>query len=212
MLGYLRMLVVALPILLGACASMPAAWSGANSAAPGDTLIAPARRIVMPQPAELGRTVEARQLVTVKHNGTTVVFESRISITPTRMTFVGMDTLGRRAMSVEWDGKKMDVELASWVPPTLRPGSMMADLAMIYWPEASAKAAFASTGGDITVAGRQRIFRIDGKEILRAQYDWVDGAAWNGKLHYANLAWGYEVDVQSVEIKPEIKRTAGYKG
>ena len=211
MLGSLRLLTLALPVLLSACASLPGALSVGSPPA-GDTLIAPTRRIVMPQPAVFGRSVEARQLVTVKHNGNTIAFESRISITSKRMSLVCMDTLGRRAMSVEWDGTKMDVIVAPWVPDSVRPGSMMADLAMLYWPEKAVRAAVAPIAGDVVISERKRVLRVDGKEVLRADYGWPDGAAWNGKLHYANTAWGYEVDVQSVEIKPDIKHAAGYKG
>jgi hypothetical protein len=167
-----------------------------------DALIAPGHRIALPHPSELGRAVEARQLVTMTHGSNTVSFESHISVNASRLRMVCIDMLGRRAMTVEWDGQKMKADVADWVPSTIRPGSMLADLMMIYWPEKPARAAVAAAGGFVRISGQKRVVRIDGEEILRSEVDWPAGAAWNGNVRFANLAWGYEASVQSVEAKP----------
>ena len=209
MLGAVRrLLVIAVPVILGACAQPADVTAPLGVPTTAGALIAPSRRIVLPQPAELGRLVEARQLVTVQFLGTTMAFESRLSVTANKLNLVCMDPLGRRAMTIVWDGKKLDVEVAPWMPETVKPGSLLADLVLIYWPEKAARAALADVAGEVRVSGRSRTVRIDGQDVLRADYGWPAGAAWNGKLHYTNLAWGYVVDVQSVELKP----ASGAKG
>ena len=42
----------------------------------------------------------------------------------------------------------------------------------------------------------------DGAQILRAEYQDGAGAPWSGKLRYRNDAWGYDIEVQSVELTP----------
>jgi hypothetical protein len=197
-----RLGIVLLTSLLGACSSLPPSMPPAGTSASVEALIAPGRRIILPQPSELGRLVEARQLVTVQFMGNAMAFETRLSVTAGKLSLVCMDTLGRRAITAAWDGTKLDVDVAPWVPEAVKPGSLLADLVLIYWPEKAARAAVAAFGGDVMVSGRSRTIRIDGKDVLQADYGWPAGAPWNGKLHYQNLAWGYVVDVQSVELKP----------
>jgi hypothetical protein len=44
-----------------------------------------------------------------------------------------------------------------------------------------------------------RTIRVNGKDLLRVEHSWTVGAQWNGTLQYNNLAWGYDIDVQSSE-------------
>jgi len=49
--------------------------------------------------------------------------------------------MGRRAVTITWTGQNVSAETAPWVPETLRPGSMLADIILIYWPEAAVRRA-----------------------------------------------------------------------
>lgn len=113
---------------------------------------------------------------------------------------VGLDPLGRRAITINWNGQSVSSETASWVPGTLRPGSMLADIILLYWPQAAVRKAL-PPGGELFQEARGRTIRIKGSDVFRAHYGWAAGARWNGTLRYANLAWGYEIEVQSSELK-----------
>ncbi len=189
---------IALVLWLGACAAMPGAGT-TDARAP---LLAPGEALALPRPADLGRRVEAAQLITASRDGQTFVFEGRLSITPERFLLAGVDSLGRRAMTVTWTDAGLEVETAPWLPPALRPGSMLADIVVLYWPEAAVQRALAPTGGTLTADAHQRTVRIGGKDVLRAEHSWAEGKPWTGTLRYANLAWGYEIEVQSTETAP----------
>lgn len=189
---------LALVLWLGACAALP----GGGAIDARVPMIAPDKVLDLPRPADLGRRVEAAQLITASRDGQTFVFEGRLSVTPERLLLVGVDSLGRRAMTVAWTESGLEVETAPWLPPALRPGSMLADIVVLYWPEAAVRQALAPTGGTLTADGGRRVVRIGEKEVLRAEHDWAEGAPWNGTLRYANLAWGYEIEVQSAEAAP----------
>ena len=196
-------LVVAVALSGCASAQMPGLINAAAVSAPiaHQPFIAPGQRLVLPRPADLGRRAEARQLVTLRHNGNILTFEARLSVTPERISLVAIDPLGRRALTVTWDGTAIAAETAPWLPDAVKPGSLLADLVAVYWPETVVRGALASAGGDVIAGPRTRVIRLGGATIFRAEYGWAQGAQWTGKLHYTNLAWGYEVDVQSLELK-----------
>lgn len=186
---------IALALTLGGCVAAPVQ----DTRAP---MLAPGRELALPRPGDLGRKVEAVQLIAGRHGDQTFVFEGHLSVTPEKMLLVGLDTLGRRAMTVTWTDTGVEVETAPWLPPGLRPGSMLADLVVLYWPEAAVRRALVPTGGELVQEPHARTVRIDGKEILRAEYSWNTGGPWTGTLRYANRAWGYEIEVQSQEAAP----------
>lgn len=195
---------IALLLLLGACTAVP----GGRPADPSTPLLAPGEPLALPRPADLGQNVEAAQLITASRDGQNFVFEGRISVTPERFLLVGVDSLGRRAMTVTWTDAGLEVETAPWLPPALRPGSMLADIVVLYWPEAVVRRSLAPAGGTLDADAHRRSVRIGGKEVLRAERSWADGTPWTGTLRYANLAWGYEIEVQSTAASKAASKAA----
>jgi hypothetical protein len=183
-------------LLLSGCAA-PAEMQGRDHA----TLFAPNRSLVLPRPADLGRSVQAMQLITVQRDGDTYVFEGQISITPERFLMVGTDPMGRRAMTVTWTDAGVTTETAPWMPSVLRPDSMLADIVMLYWPEDVVRKAIAPAGGELVADATSRSVRIDGRDVLHAEYDGTGASPWTGSFHYANHGWGYEITVRSVEAQ-----------
>jgi hypothetical protein len=170
-------------------------------AEPPAAQFAPGRDLALPVPADLGRSVEAAQMLSVKYDGQTFAFEGRISITPERLVLVGVDGMGRRAMTASWDGRSLAMESAPWLPSRVRPGSMLADIVVLYWPEAAVRQALAPAGCKLLATAKSREVRCGNDAVLTAKYDWPAGAKWNGTLAYSNLAWGYEIEAQSKEIR-----------
>jgi hypothetical protein len=173
-----------------------------SAAEPNVAQFAPGRDLALPVPADLGRTVEAAQMLSARYDGQTFAFEGRISVTPERLVLVGVDGMGRRAMTATWDGRRLAIESAAWLPSGVRPGSMLADIVVLYWPEAAVRNALAPAGCKLLATAKSREVRCGNDTVLTATYDWPTGAKWNGMLRYSNLAWGYEIEAQSKEITP----------
>ena len=87
-------------------------------------LLGPDHALLLPSPADLGRSVETTQLLTAKYKDDQYTFEGRLSISPERLVLAGVDGMGRRAMTVTWDGHDMTVERAPWLPESLRPAKI----------------------------------------------------------------------------------------
>ncbi|NJO37138.1 MAG: DUF3261 domain-containing protein [Rhizobiales bacterium] len=166
-------------------------------------MIAPGHLLTLPAPGDLGRSVEAAQLITVHQDGKTYVFEGHISVTPEKFLLVGVDGTGRRALTLTWDRSgKVTAETAPWMPNAIPPGPMLADIVVLYWPEAIVRRALEDSGATLAVGYGSRTVTADGAQILRAEYQEETGTPWSGKLRYRNDAWGYDIEVQSVELTP----------
>lgn len=181
---------------LAACSSSPAT-DDANR-----PMFAPGHLLSLPQPGDLGHTVDWSQHITVRHDGEVFAFDGRISVTPERFQLVGVDGLGRRAMSVTWEKSgRVTATRADWLPAQVRPGPMLADIVLLYWPADVLRRSLAKSGAALREVGNSRIISLDGDVILRIDY--LTGRhAVAGRLSYRNNAWGYDIDVQSVEVTP----------
>ena len=163
--------------------------------------IAPGVAVILPPTPGLGRTVEATQLVTARYRDRTFVFEGHIAVTPERLLLVGLDAMGRRSLTVTWTADGVAIDAAPWLPDTLRPGNMLADIVMIYWPEATVRAALTGASLEIRADGGRTVRSSDGTEVVRIDYG-RSARAWSGRLHLQNLTWGYDLDIRSEETTP----------
>lgn len=191
------LLYVLIAVSLGACASAPAERPA------GSVPIARDLALVLPRPSDLGRSVQVTQLVTARYGSDTYVFEGHIDATPERFLMVGVDTLGRRAMTITWTDAGIDANTAPWFPSSLRPENILADMTLLYWPEAAVRQSLAAADGELLSGPRWRSVRKNGQEVVRIDYEpTTEGSLWSGKLHYRNIAWNYALDVRSMSGMP----------
>jgi hypothetical protein len=159
--------------------------------------------LVLPRPGDLGHAVEVTQLVTARHGTQSYTFEGHVSATPERFLMVGLDSLGRRAMTITWTDSAITYEAAPWLPPQLRPENILADMVLLYWPVTSAHQAVEASGGAVTATDRRRTVTYDGQTVVEIDYAPAkDGSPWSGHMRYRNLAFEYELEIQSVRSSP----------
>ncbi|WP_151176848.1 DUF3261 domain-containing protein [Hypericibacter terrae] len=195
--GAARARWMALALLLASCAT--------HSTGPvaDKVQVAPTLTLVMPHPGDLGRSFEVSQLVTAHYGDQAYVFEGHLSAKPDRFLMIGLDTTGRRALTITWTDSGIVYEAAPWVPARLRPENILADMVLLYFPDRVVGKALAASGGTVTTSPSQRVIKADGKEAITADYQpTVSGDPWSGRQHYRNLAWGYELDIQTAEPSP----------
>ncbi len=162
---------------LAACSTVPAP-------PPGTVMVAPGALFALPPPAALGRDIEAVQLVNARHGADSFTFEGHLSVTRERVLLAGTDGFGQRLMQITWDGKTVTAQKASFLPDGLRPENVLADVMMIYWPEAEIR-------NRISGAALQDLVTIE-----------RDDDPWRGHAHLTNRVWDYEIDVQSSVVAP----------
>ena len=157
----------------------------------------------LPSPGSLGRKINASQLVTAHFVGQTLAFEGHIEATPEHFLFAGLDLMGRKAININWSKNNITYEAASFVPKELEPQNILVDMVLLYWPEPIVRQLLEPFNGKLIVTPNRRIILIGDKEIMRAEYyPDKDEDVWSGRIHYKNLAYGYELDIKSMEQKP----------
>jgi hypothetical protein len=163
---------------------------------PGHIIVAPGIALDLPPPASLGREIEAVQMVTARHGTQNFTFEAHLSVTNERVLLAGTDGFGQRLMELRWTGEKLTSSKASWLPEALQPEYVLADVMLIYWPDAALQQRL--SGLKIAADGTRRIGR-PGEDLLTVTYD---GDPWTGTAHLTNLAWDYEIEVRSSLVTP----------
>ena len=194
-------LPLAAAFALAGCARMLSPDVPANPSAT-EVLLAPGHKLVLPPPAAYGSRVKVRQLVTIERGGNAMSLEALLNIQPSAVNLVAVDPLGRRALTLNWDGARLDVEKAPFVPDSVRPDCLLADLIAVYWPAPVVQQALAATGARVEDDGHRRIITAGDAELLKAGYAWTGKSGLVGTMNYANLSWGYTVSVKSLEAKP----------
>jgi hypothetical protein len=198
-------LVVAASFVLAGCAGGSLsldAFTGPSATAASEVLLAPGYKLVLPQPATYGSRIKVRQLVTLEHSGNSISFEALLSIQPNEVNLVAVDPLGRRALTLNWDGTRLAVEKAPFLPDSLRVEWLMADMIAVYWPAPIVQRALMATGPKVEDRNHGRTVSADGTELLKAEYAWTGKSGIVGTMKYTNLSWGYTVSVKSLEVKP----------
>src|SRR5262249_36683162 len=149
--------------LLGGCMSLAMESRGG----PGDTavLLAPDLRLDLPEPAAMGRPIEAVQMVTAHHDGNNITFEAHLSITPQQVLLVGADVTRQRLMTVTWHGRQIEVQAAPSLPKDVRPGAILADLVVLYWPEDAVRQALRKSGAELAVDATRRTVSLRGTPV-----------------------------------------------
>ena len=166
-------------------------------------LIAPNLMMTMPSLNDVGRSLEVTQLVTVHYQKDQFVFEGHISITPDRFLMVGLDAFGRKAITISWTKAGVLYESAPFVPSQLHPENILADIVLLYWPESSLRQALEGSPARLIMGKDRRLIMHGDKKILEVHYQPdIAGNLWNGQLHYRHFAWGYGMNIQSVEVAP----------
>lgn len=183
--------LVALLALCG-CVAAPQDDAGAS--------LAPGLRFATPAPRDLGAAVQVVQMITARYRGETYVFETQLSISPDHLTMVGLDPLGRRAMTLTSTEAGVTAQTASWLPVFIKPTNILADMAVVYWPTESVRRGLAGSAAELRADARQRTITLDGREIIRVDYEELHGPSWSGAVRYRNSALGYELMLRSVTV------------
>jgi hypothetical protein len=161
--------------------------------------IAPGASFCLPGAKELGRSIEAAQMVRANYRGRDIGFEGQLSVTPERLLLACIDLLGRPGMTVRWEKPRVSAQVADWFPASLRPENMLADIMLIYWPLASLRHGLAGSGIAVTDDANRRVVLNRQQPVIKIDYRSRD--PWNGTAVYTSVLWGYTLEVLSVEVR-----------
>ena len=193
----MRLSVAAAPLLWSAMMLSVTGCGARYVASPGSTTIAPRLQFAIPTGRELGYSIDSTQLITAHVRDQVQVFQAYVSATPDKVTVIAFDPFGGRALTVIATDDAIHTEVAPIVPSVLRPGNILADIAIVYWPAAAVRRGLAGTSATLYDDDRERTITDNGREVVHVTYDTPHENTWTKVAHLRNIAFGYELDLQS---------------
>lgn len=185
-------------IAVAGCSSMPKPPAGLRN---DQAIVAPKLIMTIPEPAQAGDAVDLTQSIVAHFSGRSFALELRIAIDPKKLYLVAMDGFGRRAMTVtSAAGAPPQIEQADWLPVAFRPADILAVFVIAYWPQDAVANALKADGVIVTSQDRQRHVSREGKDLIVVDYG--EGSGWDRSATLKNLAFGYDITVQSARVAP----------
>ena len=188
----MRTAFVLAALLLAGCATHP------PPRADDEALIAPKTVFVIPPPAAESARITVAQAIVAHYRDQSFACDVQIQVTPGAFDLVALDTLGRRALTVHWKDGKLSAEAAPSLPPIMRPADVLADIAIVYGSDEAISGAIAKSGAVLNATATTRTISKGGHDLIAVDYG--DGEGWNRSAKLRNLAFGYEINIQSAEV------------
>jgi hypothetical protein len=186
-------------LMLAGCATPPP--GPPPNLADDEAMLAPKLVFKIPPPSAVKLNASFAQTVVAKFRGMSFQFDSQVQITPEELDLVSLNGLGQRAMTVTWKPSGIEHTQAPWLPSFVRPADFLADIAIVFWPADVLQDALKGTGAVVREWHRIRTISLDKRDIVSVKYG-RDGEGWNRTAKLKNLAFGYEIDIQSAELGP----------
>ena len=196
---FLQAFLLLAAMLLSGCASRTTMQTR-PPLADNQAMVAPKVIFAIPPPSAIGQTVDLVQTLTAHYRKQSYVFDVQIQITPEQLDLVALDGLGRRALTVTWKADKIDYQPAPWLPPILRPADILADFVIVYWPDEVVSSSLKASHAILTTTDRGRKISSGRRDLIVVEYG--KGEGWNRSAKLRNLAFGYEIDIQSSANQP----------
>lgn len=145
-------------------------------------------------PSALGRSVEARQQVSVHYQGHTRSLQIALRVAPDNLTLIGLSAIGQRLFTLGWNGREITHQNGLEKSHRLPARRILADLELAYWPLSALRTALASHAMRLEQLGSTRAL-WDGDKLL-----WIawrgPGQPWHRRLTLYNARLDYRIDVQ----------------
>jgi hypothetical protein len=186
----LRFLLVLVTIFSASCATR-------YEASAGSTRIAPGLEFSIPTGRELGYSIEVTQLITAHYGDRVQVFQAYVGVSPEKITLIALDPFGNRALTVTATDDGIHTEAAPIVPTMLHAENILADLTIVYWPASAIRHRLVGTSASLYDDPSERKINVDGREVVNVRYESPHEHACAKRAHLHNIAYGYELDLQS---------------
>jgi len=179
----MRTMLLALVLLLAACATTPPA---------------PARLSLRLAPATLGASIARQQHLTVEREGRIDELDAALEIDQDHLQLVGL-AFGQRVMSISYDGKQLHSWRHLMLPSQVQPEDVLSDIQLTLWPADEINKALPS-GWRLEDDGLRRTLTLDGAPYAVVRYQQMP--RWSGTVVLENLRYHYRLTIQSVPAGP----------
>jgi hypothetical protein len=143
-------------------------------------------------PASLGRELALQQHLQVGVGERSQAVDALLEV-DAKQVRLAMQALGQSAMTLRWDGSKLDEQRADWLPPVLNGERVLFDLQLVLWPAPVIRAAL-PPGWTLQESGGGRQLLQGETEVARVAYPAEGHAVLTQARDH------YRLDIESVPV------------
>jgi hypothetical protein len=149
-------------------------------------------------PAVLGEVRSASQTLDVAYADRNLSLQCALQVDGQTLTLIAIGPLGRRALTLHYDGKEIAAQSDGEVPRQFTPERMLADLELMLWPVSAWQEKFIGSDWQLSEPrpGVRRL-RWRGRLVAEVHYETPEADGWSGVVSLANLAYGYTLDLRT---------------
>lgn len=162
--------------------------------------IAPGIFFPLPNPTLPGPPVTVSQVVTGHQRDTSFTFSTYLRYQSDGVRLVGLDALGRKAITIAWTDTGLRSEAATWLPSVIRAENVIADLVLAYWPLESIRSQADRAGLTVHDTPGNRMIRHGNEDVIRIDYKPAAGESWSRSVHFLNHGLDYQLDIRSMKL------------
>jgi len=159
--------------------------------------LAPGVAFELPKWKLPSRPIEAMQLLKARYGEKTFSLQVRLSLSKEKLSLLALDSLGRRAFSLNWSETGIQSDRADWLPDTLKSENVLSDIIMAFWPERTLEMRLRGKALTWSFNANQRILLQDNVPVITISTP----VSWDCRVEIINHARGYEIEVLSTELK-----------
>lgn len=159
------------------------------------TRIQHAPAIPLASPSDLSARA-ATQVIHAVHGGRQMTLSTAIQLDAAGLKVVGLTATGQRLFTASFDGSTVSAQKSAFVPDSVDPERVLADVQLALWPLPAVQEVFARTGFEVTepFAGVRRLRRGN---ALIAEVHYASADPWNGRLWFVNFEFDYSLTIDT---------------
>ncbi|OMO25293.1 DUF3261 domain-containing protein [Vibrio lentus] len=188
-------LAVGLSLLLSACSMVSQQPTGASVAIDKDTELA------LPQPAELGYSLTASQLISATWENDTQQLPVQVEVTSDKVVLAGFSSWGTRILSLQYQNQAVETQVLSGLGTTLpQPEQVLFNLMLTLWPVEAWAQPLQGIGWHLVDTENSRtVFDENQQPIIKIDYQAEPGThKTTGNIVFKHLIQGYTITIQTL--------------
>lgn len=147
-------------------------------------------------PADLERSLAALQKVSGERDGQQYVMLFQLEIDARHLAMVGSTVGGNTLFSLEYRDGKVNTSVSPLVPAQIDPAWVLADLQLVFWPQAAIERALAGSAFSLASSPGLRELYYRRERLIRVEYSSVD--PWRGPVTLKNDKFDYEYRIETL--------------
>lgn len=160
--------------------------------------IAPEVWVELPEPAELGYSLEASQLISAKWQDKTNQLPVQLQVNEDKLVLVGFSSWGTRILSLVYQDEQVDSQILAGIDSSeITPEKVLFNLMLTLWPSESWEQPLSRIGWTLIDTPQQRqLLNENGEVVIDIQYGAMPHI--EGEILFSDNKLGYFISIKTL--------------